>query len=52
RNTFSQSTVTDVISVDDRLAEFYPGAFLTSLVDQFRVVVKRHMAYNLMLTSM
>ncbi|KAJ2074870.1 hypothetical protein GGH13_001021 [Coemansia sp. S155-1] len=52
KHTFSQSTVTDVISVDDRLAEFYPGAFLTSLVDQFRVVVKRHMAYNLMLTSM
>ncbi|KAJ2559491.1 hypothetical protein EV175_000319 [Coemansia sp. RSA 1933] len=31
---------------------FYPGAFLRSLVDQFAMVVKRHMAYNLLLTSM
>ncbi|KAJ2403009.1 hypothetical protein GGI23_000291 [Coemansia sp. RSA 2559] len=30
----------------------YPGAFLQSLVDQFSMVVKRHMAYNLLLTSM
>ncbi|KAJ1891392.1 hypothetical protein LPJ81_005753, partial [Coemansia sp. IMI 209127] len=31
---------------------FYPGAFLQSLVNQFSMVVKRHMAYNLLLTSM
>ncbi|KAJ2734414.1 hypothetical protein IW152_002307 [Coemansia sp. BCRC 34962] len=30
----------------------YPGAFLSSLIAQFGVAVKRHMAYNLMLTSM
>ncbi|KAJ2032334.1 hypothetical protein IWW57_000278 [Coemansia sp. S610] len=32
--------------------EFYPGAFLSSLIAQFGGAVKRHMAYNLMLTSM
>ncbi|KAJ2862220.1 hypothetical protein GGH94_004406 [Coemansia aciculifera] len=52
KHFFSQSSAMDTSSVDDRLAEFYPGAFLTSLVAQFGVVVKRHMAYNLMLTSM
>ncbi|KAJ2472613.1 hypothetical protein GGI02_001458 [Coemansia sp. RSA 2322] len=40
------------VSVDDHLAAFYPGAFLTSLIAQLGVAVKRHMAYNLMLTSM
>ncbi|KAJ2814498.1 hypothetical protein GGI24_006368, partial [Coemansia furcata] len=39
-------------SIDAHLAEFYPGAFLSSLVAQFGVAIKRHMAYNLMLTSM
>ncbi|KAJ2359171.1 hypothetical protein GGF43_000337 [Coemansia sp. RSA 2618] len=38
--------------VDDALAAFYPGAFLQSLIGQLALVVKRHMAYNLMLTSM
>ncbi|KAJ2522155.1 hypothetical protein GGI11_001808 [Coemansia sp. RSA 2049] len=33
-------------------ALFYPGAFVRSLVDQFSMAVKRHMAYNLLLTSM
>ncbi|KAJ2733075.1 hypothetical protein H4S06_006816, partial [Coemansia sp. BCRC 34490] len=33
-------------------ALFYPGAFVRSLVDQFAMAVKRHMAYNLLLTSM
>ncbi|KAJ2665785.1 hypothetical protein IW148_001544 [Coemansia sp. RSA 1199] len=30
----------------------YPGMFLQSLISQLSLVVKRHMAYNLMLTSM
>ncbi|KAJ2594330.1 hypothetical protein H4R99_005827, partial [Coemansia sp. RSA 1722] len=38
--------------IDQELASFYPGAFLTSLVGQLTTVVKRHMAYNLMVTSM
>ncbi|ORX65515.1 hypothetical protein DL89DRAFT_270878 [Linderina pennispora] len=38
--------------IDDSLAAFYPGGFLASLVKQFSLVVKRHMAYSLMLTSM
>ncbi|KAI8319456.1 hypothetical protein GQ54DRAFT_299331 [Martensiomyces pterosporus] len=38
--------------IDNSLATFYPGGFLASLVKQFSLVVKRHMAYNLMLTSM
>ncbi|KAJ2744027.1 hypothetical protein GGI20_003298 [Coemansia sp. BCRC 34301] len=37
---------------EDMLEGFYPGAFLSSLITQFSVAVKRHMAYNLMLTSM
>ncbi|KAJ2906998.1 hypothetical protein GGI21_003961, partial [Coemansia aciculifera] len=38
--------------IDRAEEDFYPGAFLASLVTQFSSVVKRHMAYNLMLTSM
>ncbi|KAJ1664030.1 hypothetical protein EV178_004487 [Coemansia sp. RSA 1646] len=37
---------------DQLMAMFYPGAFLRSLVHQFSIVIKRHMAYNLLLTSM
>lgn len=31
---------------------FYPGSFLSSLISQLKTLVKRHMAFNLMLTSM
>ncbi|KAJ2736156.1 hypothetical protein H4R23_002069, partial [Coemansia sp. Cherry 401B] len=36
---------------DAALAAFYPGAFLLSLVRQLALVPTRHMAYNLLLTS-
>ncbi|KAJ2718761.1 hypothetical protein GGI07_005600 [Coemansia sp. Benny D115] len=38
--------------VDAALAGFYPGAFLASLITQLTASVRRHMAYNLMVTSM
>ncbi|KAJ1797430.1 hypothetical protein LPJ75_007045, partial [Coemansia sp. RSA 2598] len=38
--------------IDQELASFYPGAFLTSLIGQFTTIIRRHMAYNLMVTSM
>ncbi|KAJ2779092.1 hypothetical protein GGI15_003984 [Coemansia interrupta] len=41
-----------VDDADGQLAALYPGAFLVSLVGQLGCVVRRHMAYNLMLTSM
>ncbi|KAJ1724098.1 hypothetical protein LPJ53_001619 [Coemansia erecta] len=39
-------------SPDEQLAALYPGGFLASLISQLGSVVRRHMAYNLMLTSM
>ncbi|KAI7833964.1 Retinoic acid induced 16-like protein-domain-containing protein [Kickxella alabastrina] len=39
-------------AADDALAGFYPGAFLASLIGQLESVVRRHMAYNLTVTSM
>ncbi|KAI9500566.1 hypothetical protein BX070DRAFT_230361 [Coemansia spiralis] len=37
---------------DNSSGGMYPGVFLTSLIGQFGLVVRRHMAYNLLLTSM
>ncbi|KAJ2846731.1 hypothetical protein IWW36_004209, partial [Coemansia brasiliensis] len=36
---------------DEQLRSFYPGAFVQSLAQQLRMVPMRHMAYNLLLTS-
>ncbi|KAJ2448754.1 hypothetical protein EV183_005270 [Coemansia sp. RSA 2336] len=36
---------------DEQLRTLYPGAFLQSLAQQLRMVPMRHMAYNLLLTS-
>ncbi|KAJ1642450.1 hypothetical protein LPJ64_005711 [Coemansia asiatica] len=38
--------------IDQELADFYPGSFLTTLISQLTCAIKRHMAYNLMVTSM
>ncbi|KAJ2648852.1 hypothetical protein IWW40_003652 [Coemansia sp. RSA 1250] len=37
--------------VDEQLRTLYPGAFVQSLAQQLRMVPMRHMAYNLLLTS-
>ncbi|KAJ2803460.1 hypothetical protein H4R20_002883 [Coemansia guatemalensis] len=48
----SLPTDTEDDDADKALASFYPGAFLASLIRQLTMVVRRHMAYNLLLTSM